>query len=74
MDQNARTRLAVSLCVFALSLLVLLCFTCCRPPLGEARGPGYTAVDDNKGCCFFKKSPKMATFQSYARVCAVVEL
>jgi hypothetical protein len=23
---------------------------------------------------FFKKSPKMATFQSYARVCAVVEL
>ena len=70
---NARTRLAVSLCVFALSLLVLLCFTMLPAPAGGGEGPGYTAVDDNKGC-FFKKSPKMATFQSYARVCAVVEL
>ena len=72
MGQNARTRLAVSLCVFALSLLVLLCFTLLPAPAGGGEGPGYTAVDDNKGC-FFKKSPKMATFQSYARVCAVVE-
>ena len=43
------------------------------PPPGGGEGPGYTVVDDNKGC-FFKKSPKMATFQSYARVCAVVKL
>jgi hypothetical protein len=38
MAQNARTRLAVSLCVFALSLLVLLCFTMLPAPAGgEAR-------------------------------------
>jgi hypothetical protein len=73
MAQNARTRLAVSLRVFALSLLVLLCFAMLPAPAGGGEGPGYTAVDDNKGCCF-KKSPKMATFESYARVCAIVEL
>ena len=52
MGQNARTRLAVSLCVFALSLLVLLCFTLLPAPAGGGEGPGYTAVDDNKGCLF----------------------
>ena len=56
------------LCVYCLDLLVLLCFACCRPLLGGARGSGYTAVGDNKGCCF-KKSPKMATFQLCEGLC-----
>jgi hypothetical protein len=49
-DQNARTSLAVSLCVFALSLLVLLCFTMLPAPAGgEARGlatPPWTITRD----------------------------
>jgi hypothetical protein len=48
MGQSARTSLAVSLYVFALSRLVLLCFIMLPAPLRGGEGPGYTAVDDNK--------------------------